>query len=166
MRIPRLIRHLLTTRRQINRHFSQRSLNAIQSAIQAAEASHLGEICFAVEAALAPIQVFGGVTPHQRAIEVFGELRVWDTDHNSGVLIYVLLADKAVEVIADRGIHRKTCHDSVWRDIVDAMQEAFASGRFESGALQGIAAVSAQLTRHFPASGANANELPDHVHLL
>ncbi len=166
MSIPRLIRHLLTTRRQINRYFPERSLNAIQSAIQAAEASHLGEICFAVEAALAPMQVIGGVTPHQRAIEVFGELRVWDTDHNSGVLIYVLLADKAVEVIADRGIHRKTCHDSVWRDIVDAMQEAFASGRFESGALQGIAAVSAQLARYFPASDLNANELPDQVTVL
>lgn len=166
MDISRLVRHLLTTRRQINRYFPARSLDAIESAIQAAEARHLGEICFAVEAALAPAQVIGGVTPHQRAIEVFGELRVWDTDYNSGVLIYVLLADKAVEVIADRGIHRKTCHDPVWRDIVDAMQEAFASGRFESGALQGIAAVSAQLTRHFPASGPNANELPDQVNLL
>lgn len=166
MRITRLIRHLLTTRRQVSRYFPAHSQAAIQSAIQAAEAQHLGEICFAVEAALAPAQVFGGVTPHQRAIEVFGELRVWDTDHNSGVLIYVLLADKAVEVIADRGIHRKTCHDPVWRRIVDTIQAEFAAGRFESGALQGIAAVSAQLTRHFPASGSNANELPDQVNLL
>lgn len=166
MNIPRFICHLLTTRRQIGRYFPARSLDAIQSAIQAAEASHLGEICFAVEAALAPMQVIDGVTPHQRAVEVFGELHVWDTDHNSGVLIYVLLADKAIEVIADRGIHYKTCHDRVWHDIVDAMQEAFANGRFESGALQGIAAVSAQLTRYFPASGPNANELPDHVNLL
>lgn len=166
MDIPRLVRHLLTTRRQINRYFPARSLDAIQSAIQAAEARHRGEICFAVEAALSPMQVIGGVTPHQRAVEVFGELHVWDTDCNSGVLIYVLLADKAIEVIADRGIHHKTCHDRAWRDIVEAMQEAFASGWFESGSLQGIAAVSAELTRHFPASGPNANELPDQVNLL
>lgn len=166
MRITRLIRHLLTTRRLINRNFPARSLDAIQSAIKAAEARHLGEICFVVEAALAPMQVIGGLTPHQRAVEVFGAMRVWDTDHNSGVLIYVLLADKAVEVIADRGIHGKTCHDPVWHRIVEAMEVAFASGRFESGALQGIAAVSAELVRHFPVVGQNANELPDHVTLL
>ena len=166
MNIARVIRHLLTTLRPVSRYFPAHSQAAIQSAIQAAEASHLGEICFAVEAALAPAQVIRGMTPQQRAIDTFGELRVWDTDNNSGVLIYVLLADKAVEVIADRGIHRKTCHDPVWARVVDAIQSEFAAGRFESGALQGIAAVSAQLTRHFPASGPNANELPDHVHVL
>lgn len=167
MDIRRMIRHLITTRRQIKRFFPASSLDAIASAIQAAEVRHAGEICFVVEAALAPIQVIVGVTPHQRALEVFGTMRVWDTDRNSGVLIYVLLADKAVEVIADRGIHYKTRHDSaVWHSIVDAIQAQFAAGRFEAGALHGIAAVSSELTRHFPVSGPNANELPDQVKLL
>lgn len=166
MTITRLVRHLLTTRRQVRQRFPAQCLDAIQSAIQIAEAHHLGEICFAVEAALPPAQVLRGMVPHARAVEVFGELRVWDTEHHSGVLIYVLVADKAIEIIADRGIHAKTCPGPVWRRIVDTMQAEFAAGRFEAGALQSIAAVSAELTKHFPVSARNSNELPDQVTML
>ena len=100
------------------------------------------------------------LTARERALEVFGGLRVWDTEHNSGVLVYLLLADKAVEIVADRGIHRSV-GDSAWRSICRAMESAYSEGRFEEGALAGIEAINALLVEHFPRHGAGANELPD-----
>lgn len=165
MALSRLIKHLLTTHWEVKRHFPERTLVAIRSAIGDAEATHKGEIHFAIEAALHPMQVMRGITPCERALEVFSELRVWDTQHNSGVLIYVLFADRAVEIVADRGIHAKTGTET-WRRITDSMQDAFAAGLFEAGAVNGIAAVAKELIRHFPAAGTNPEELPNDVTLL
>src|SRR5450759_1881757 len=95
-----------------------------------------------------------------RALEVFSGLRVWDTELNNGVLIYVLLADRIVEIVADRGIHRHVS-DAVWRDICKLMQAEFRAGRFEDGAVKGVTAISALLHNHLPADGENSNELPD-----
>ncbi len=159
--VSRFIRHMLTTRRQLNRHFPELCLASIKSAIKNAETSHRGEIHFAIEAALHPAQLRQGKTAHERALEVFSLSRVWDTENNNGVLIYVLLADKSVEIIADRGIHMKIAGDDAWQRIVGTMQDAFADGRFEAGAVAGIAAVAQELVRHFPAAGPDPGPAAD-----
>lgn len=158
-------RHLFTSRRRLAGHFPAQCLAAIKAAIGQAEASHGGEIRFAVEAALQPEQLWRGMKARERALELFSSLRVWDTEHNNGVLIYVLLADRAVEIVADRGIHAKS-GSQAWQHIVAAMQSAFADGHFESGSVGGVAAVAAELARHFGARGSGGNELPDDVVLL
>lgn len=165
MALTRLIKPLLTTHMQVKRHFPERTLAAIKSAIGDAEATHRGEMRFAIEAALQPGQVISAMTPRERALEVFSELRVWDTQLNSGVLIYVLFADRAIEIVADRGIHARVGSET-WRRIADIMQNAFAAGQFEVGAVSGVAAVAEELIRHFPAAGANPDELPNDVTLL
>jgi uncharacterized membrane protein len=135
-------------------------LNGIQSAVQQSETTHSGEIRFVVEGELTWAKLLGDITPRARALEVFSGLRVWDTEHNNGVLIYVLLADRVVEIVADRGIHRHA-GDVVWRDICRLMQAEFRAGRFEEGGMKGVTAISALLRKHFPADGENSNELPD-----
>jgi uncharacterized membrane protein len=166
MAVSRFIRHMLTTRRQVNRHFPEQCLASIKSAIKNAGALHRGEIHFAIEAALHPAQLWQAKTAHERALEVFSLTRVWDTENNNGVLIYVLLADKSVEIIADRGIHMKIAGGDAWRRIVGAMQDAFADGRFEAGAVAGIAAVAEELVRHFPAADPDRGPAPNDVALL
>jgi uncharacterized membrane protein len=165
MALVRIIKHLLTTGRQVKRRFPPACLASIKAAIGKAEASHRGEIRFAIEAALQPGQVIRGMTPRDRALDVFSELRVWDTQHNSGVLIYVLLADRAIEIIADRGIHARAGNQA-WERIAGIIQDAFAAGRFEAGAVNGVAAVADELARHFPATAVNPDELPNDVKLL
>lgn len=164
--LSRYLRHLLSTRRQVKRHFPEHCLKAIKAAIAAAEAGHREEIHFAIEAALTPGQLLQGMTAHERALEVFSSLRVWDTEYNNGVLIYVLLADKSVDIIADRGIHAKIGGDEAWRRIVGLMQSAFTEGRFEEGAVAGVAAVAQELAKHFPSHGTNTDELPNDVSFL
>ena len=166
MTFSRLVKHILTTKIQVKRHFSSRCLRNIKSAIRDGEATHMGEIRFAVEAALEPRQILQGMTPRERALEVFSELRVWDTEYNSGVLIYVLFADRAVEIVTDRGIHIKTIDSQVWQRITSGMQEVFTAGQYETGAITGVAAVAAELARHFPVTGENPDELADDVHLI
>ena len=106
-----------------------------------------------------------GKTPRERALEVFSNLGVWDTEANTGILIYVLLADRQVEIIADRGINRRV-ESSEWQAVCHDMVEAFRQGDFEAGSVQGVRAVGALLERHFPAPPVNPNELPDRVELL
>ena len=165
MTLKRLARHLLTSRATVNRHFPSACIAALRQAIAASEATHRGEIRFAIEAALPPLRVLRDVGARERALEVFSELRVWDTEDNSGVLVYVLLADRAIEIIADRGINLRTA-DGVWLRITQAMQQAFREGRYEVGALAGIDAISRELAHHLPASDANPNELSDDITLL
>ena len=161
MKLFRFIRHLTAGRWQVARRFPKRSMQRIAEAIAQSEHGHLGELCFAVEAGLDWPDLFAGVSSHQRALEVFSRLRVWDTEHNSGVLIYLLLADRKVEIVADRGIHARV-GSTGWQAICHGMERKFREGEFESGVLQGIAAISALLLQHFPAQGGNHNELPDY----
>lgn len=126
----------------------------------------MGEIYFAIEAALAPERVMHGMTPRERALEVFSELRVWDTEYNSGVLIYVLFTDRAVKIVADRGIHATPGSSHVWQRIAGLTQGPLAAGDFEAGALSSIAAVAGELTRHFPVAGTNPDELLNDVQFL
>ncbi|MFM0412638.1 MULTISPECIES: TPM domain-containing protein [Paraburkholderia] len=160
MDIQRIVRHLLTTHRQVNKAFPRDTLIAIEKAIKACDAEHVGEVCFAVEGALHSAALFNGQSARDRAIEVFSQLRVWDTEYNNGVLIYVLLADRGVEIVADRGVHAKVGTQE-WRAICHAMEEAFRQGAYSDGATSGIQAVAQFLKRHFPAHRNATNELPD-----
>ena len=160
MNLKRVMRHLSTGNAAVRRAFPSHTLDAIERAIHASEAQHDGQICFAVEAALELTPLLAGQTAQQRALEVFSNLRVWDTEHNNGVLIYLLLADRDVEIVADRGIHVKLGTD-VWEAICREMEAAFRAGQFEAGVLAGIHAVGEHLSRHFPARGGKSNEMPD-----
>lgn len=160
MDIKRITRHLATTRGQVSRAFPPAALNAIEQAIKTSEATHTGEVRFVVEGALDGAPLFSGQTAQERALALFSELRMWDTEHNTGVLIYLLLADRAVEVVADRGIHAKA-GPHTWVAICHEMEAAFKAEKFEGGALSGIQAVTRELVDHFPAAARNANELPD-----
>ena len=160
MNIQRIWRHFAMTPARANQSFSRATLGVIERAIKASETAHMGEIRFVVEGALDTAPLFGGQSARDRALELFSKLRIWDTEHNSGVLIYVLLADRHVEIVADRGIHAKA-GSRAWTTICAAMESAFKKSNFEEGAVQGIEAVTRQLTEHFPAGIDNQNELPD-----
>ena len=156
----RLLRHLFTDRWAVKRAFSTAALRRIGETITAGERRHMGELEFAVEASLPFGVLLSGRSSKDRAIDWFGRLRVWDTAHNSGILIYVLLADRTVEIVADRGIHSRV-GEAGWQAIAADMQRAFADRRFEDGAIAGLVAAGELLARHFPATGENPNELPD-----
>ena len=148
------------THRQVERHFPRHTLDAIERAIKASETAHTGEIRFAVEGALDGMPLFNDQSARERAIDVFAQLRVWDTEDNNGVLIYLLLADRDVEIVADRGINAKVGAPE-WEKICRMMEAAFHQGNYEKGVVSGIEAVTQHLAAHFPGSGANHNELPD-----
>lgn len=157
----RLSRHLFIGRLAVSRIFTDDSLDAIKQAIQQAEAGHEGEIRFAVEASLNTLPLLRDQSARERGLEVFSQLRVWDTEHNNGVLIYLLLADRDVEIIADRGVHRRV-GDEKWETICREMEAAFREGEFEAGIMAGIHAVGNLLREYFPVSSENrANELSD-----
>ena len=160
MNIKRITKHLLLSHWQVNRAFPRQTLIAIEQAIKASEAAHAGEIRFAVEGALDGTPLFKGQSARERALEVFSQLRIWDTEHNNGVLIYLLLADRDVEIVVDRGIHSKVCSGE-WEKICRKMETAFKRARYDQGVVRGIQAVTQHLARHFPAAGSGRNELPD-----
>ena len=140
--------------------FPTKVLNDIENAVKVSERQHSGELCFAIENALAPAWVWRGMSARQRATEVFSILRVWDTEENSGVLIYVLLADREVHIVADRGIARRVSQDD-WDAVAQAMQKAFRQGEFRRGSLAGIEQISIMLATHFPLGANNPDELPN-----
>jgi uncharacterized membrane protein len=156
----RALRHLMTDRADVHRALPPAALARIEQVIGEGEARHSGQVCFAVEAALPIARVLQGVTPRERAIEAFGLLRVWDTERNDGVLIYVLLADRDVEIVADRGIHAKV-GDGAWHEICHVMEVAFRAGRYAEGLEAGVRAVSDLLARHSPPAEGGRNEIPD-----
>lgn len=159
MRTQRILKHLLTTHGQVTRCFPRSALNAIEKAIKVSETAHAGEIRFVVEGALDGIPLLKGQSPRERAIELFAQLRIWDTEHNTGLLIYLLLADRAVEIVADRGIHAKVGTEE-WRKVCNQMETAFKHSNYEAGVVSGVQAVMRHLVRHFPAED-HGNELPD-----
>ncbi len=160
MDLARIFRHLIAEG-SARRHFPSPVLDAIQRAVAEGERRHQEQVCFAAEGALTLGALWRGRTPRERAQEVFAHLRVWDTERNSGVLIYVLLADHSIEILADRGIAAKV-GESEWKSICEQMQRRFAAADFERGAVEGVSAVSDILVRHFPADGSvRKNELPD-----
>jgi hypothetical protein len=159
MKIKRLFRHFLTLPWRVGRVFPRQAMAAIEAAIRESETSHYGEIRFAVESALDVRALLEGKSARERAIEVFSQLRVWDTERNNGVLIYLLLADRDVEIVADRGIHQAV--GPGWEKICREMEHSFRQGCFEQGVVAGIRAVTSHLVRYYPAREGNENELPD-----
>ena len=160
MNLKRIMRHLSSGRAAVRRTFLPRTLDAIEQTIRETEAKHNGQIRFAVEAALDLKPLLAGQTAHERSLEVFSRLRVWDTEHNNGVLIYLLLADRNIEIVADRGIHTRLGQET-WEAICREMEAAFREGQFEAGVLAGIHAVGKHLSRHFPPRNSKPNEMPD-----
>ncbi len=158
--LARQWRHFITDRRDVHRIFPTEELDRIQRAIAAGETLHAGEVRFTIEASLPMPRIWHRVKPRERALEVFGLLRIWDTEANDGVLLYVLLADRAVEIVADRGINARV-GDAAWQAICRKIETAFREGRFADGVELGIAEISALLAQHSPRSGAGRNELPD-----
>lgn len=160
MGIGRISKHLVLHRWRARKLFPRKTLAAIERAIKAGEATHSGQVRFVVEGALDGAPLFLDQPARERAIDIFSQLRIWDTAHNNGVLIYLLLADRDVEIIADRGIDAKVGRAG-WEKICADMERDFRSGQFEGGVIRGIEAVSRQLATHFPAHGKGPNELPD-----
>lgn len=157
----RWLRHLTTDERTLKRLFGTQELRRIEAVIAQGERTHRGQLRFAVEPALPLPRVWSGLSPRDRALEVFGLSRTWDTEENSGVLLYLLLADRDVEIVADRGIHA-CVPTSVWEGICRSMEEAFAAGRFAAGVEAGLAEINTLLATHFPRrEGGAGNELPD-----
>jgi len=160
MGIKRIGRHLLQHRWRLRRIFPPRTLARIEQAIKAGEATHSGQVRFVVEGALDGAPLFRDQPARERALDIFSQLRIWDTVHNNGVLIYLLLADHDFEIVADRGIDARVGHAD-WEKICVEMETQFRAGNFERGVIKGIEAVSRELATHFPAQGAGRNELPD-----
>jgi len=160
MGIRRIGKHLLEHRWRVRRNFPPEVLAAIERAIKAGEATHSGQVRFVVEGALDGKPLFRDQPARERALDIFSHLRIWDTAHNNGVLIYLLLADRDVEIIADRGIDAKV-GSAGWEKICKAMETDFKAGNFAGGVIRGIEAVSRQLAAHFPAHRGDRNELPD-----
>lgn len=158
----RIIKHLSTPGGLVNKYFPQSAMDAIESAIASSETKHTGEIRFAVESNLSISELLSGKTAREKAIEVFSNLRIWDTEANNGVLIYLLLADRKIEIIADRGINAIVGNDG-WKNICGEIEKLFRNGKFEEGVLHGINEINAILVKHFPGAEGkeNHNELPN-----
>ena len=158
--ISRWFRHWFSTPLAVRRAFAPEAMARIERAIAAAEEGHSGEIRFAVEAALPWSYLKRDAPARERALMVFAKLRVWDTEANNGVLIYVELADRSIEIVADRGIAQRV-PAAEWQALAAQMRERFRAGEFEAGVTAAIDEVAQRLRTHFPlAAGArNPDEL-------
>jgi len=160
-KLQRFFRHLATDDGGVRRAFPDPALARIEALIGEGEKRHRGQVRFSVEASLPLGRVLAGITPRERALEAFSLLRIWDTEENCGVLVYLLLADRDVEIVADRGIHERV-GKRTWGAVCRKMETAFRAGRFVEGVEAGLAEINALLAEHYPRGGAaGANELPD-----
>ena len=161
-RLLRLLQHRRFDETDARRALDDAAMARLQARVAASERRHSGEIRICVEAGLPLSYLWRGADARERAVALFGKLRVWDTEHNNGVLIYLLLAEHRIEIVADRGIDRRA-DAAQWQGLVDGMSQAFKAGRFESGLEQAVDAVDALLRRHFALAPGetNPNELPD-----
>ena len=160
MKLSRMLKHLLLPGWWVRRAFVSTDLAAIGAAISACESLHRGELRFVVEGPLPLSELWHGASSRHRAVELFASQRVWDTEENSGILIYVQLVDRRVEILADRGIAARVAQ-AEWDAICRAMEASFRRGEWRQGALQAVARAGDLLALHFPAGKCNPNELPD-----
>ena len=160
--LARLIKHRLFDEDDAQRLLGKDALARIQARVAESEKRHSGEIRVVVEAGLPFSYLRRSATPRDRAVTMFGKLGVWDTERNNGVLIYLLLAERAIEIVADRGLNR-VVSPAEWAEIAASMQSAFHAGDFETGLLRAVDAVDALLVRHFAGrpGDVDVNELPD-----
>lgn len=165
-RLQRLLVNLGEGWFQLRRRFPAVLLDEITVVVAEGERAHRGEVRLVVESRLSPLAVLCGLDAPARAHQLFGQLGIWDTEHNNGVLLYVLLAEHRIEVVADRGIARHVASEE-WTEVCTHMRDAYARGQWREGSLQGIADVHALLRRHFPGDGGErVDELPDRPVLL
>ena len=160
--LKRILRHRWHDEADARRALPPALLDRLTQRVAASERRHTGEIRICVEAGLPLSYLWRGASARERAVMLFGKLGVWDTEHNNGVLIYLLLADHAIEIVADRGLNR-VVSPAQWAAMVARMREPFRQGKFEDGLTQALEEVSAVLVQYFPATadGQRANELPD-----
>ncbi|MCO5107744.1 MAG: TPM domain-containing protein [Burkholderiaceae bacterium] len=164
-RLARTWTHLVNEARSVRRVFDDEVLTRIEAAIARSERAHTAELRIAFEASLPLREVWRGRSPRERALEVFGSLRVWDTEANNGVLLYVLWADRAVEIVADRAA-AASIPPQRWREVCDALSAAYRRGEFEPGTLVAIERIHALMIEAFPATAGDANELPNRPAIL
>jgi uncharacterized membrane protein YgcG len=160
MGLARIVRHLVTMPGAVDRAFPPPAMASIEKSIAKSETEHRGEIRFAAEAVLESPALFAGQSARERAIEVFSQLRVWDTEENNGVLLYLLLADHDIEIVADRGFNTKVT-PAEWEQICRGMESALARGEFAQAIIAGIEDVSRLLARYYPPRPGGRNELAD-----
>jgi len=161
-RLKRLWRHRWVDDADLHQVLPASVVLSLAQQVAASEQRHSGEIRIHIEAGLPWRSVWHGATARERAVALFGTLRVWDTEDNNGVLIYLLMADNAIELVADRGLMREV-PQVTWEALVTRMGQAFQVGQFEQGLRQAVDEVSALLEQHFPLAPGqhNPNELPD-----
>ena len=165
-RLTRLLRHRWADGR-LRRVLTPEVLQRLGQRVAASERRHTGQIRICAEGGLPLSYLWRGASARERAITQFGKLRVWDTEHNNGVLIYLLLAEHAIEIVADRGLAQRV-PEATWHTLVQRLGQALRAGQYEDGLTKVLADVSALLVAHFPASGhaPGSNELPDAPVLL
>jgi hypothetical protein len=163
----RWAQHLWLDEGDVRRQLGAAGLQRLQAQVQASELQHLGELRLCIEGGLGWSELWQGQTARTRALHLFSTLRVWDTEHNNGVLIYLLLADHRIEILADRGIMDRVGH-APWADIAQQLSAHLREGRFEQGLSQAVEAVTQMLAVHFPVKAGqdNPNELPDGIVVL
>ncbi|MCK9509217.1 MAG: TPM domain-containing protein [Pigmentiphaga sp.] len=164
MKISRFFKHLLTSSALTSKTFNAEVLDAIEAEIKAGETTHHGDIRFVIEPALEPLDLLQGRTPRERAIELFSQLRVWDTEYNNGVLFYVLMAERSVEFVCDRGLRRRTTQQQ-WIDICNRVDEAYQQGKFLAGSLAAIQEINQILAAAYPEPD-QINQLEDRPLIL
>lgn len=160
MDLKRILRHLWYPDWVVGRAFPSEMRRRIEDAVRGSERHHRGELKFAIEGGFDLVPLARGLTARERAVELFSRLRVWDTEENSGVLIYVQLADRDIEILADRGINSRVPQEE-WDAICHRMEQAYRERRFEEGTLAGVREITELLAGHFPPRVPNRDELPD-----
>jgi hypothetical protein len=160
MDIGRVFRHLWADNWKLRHAFPKRSLSNIERAIEEEEKRHGGELRFAVEGGMPLGNLLRRQTARERAIELFSVLRIWDTEQNCGVLVYVSLGDRDVEIVADRGINHRV-GEARWQSICDGIRSELKLGQYEYGVIGGIRAISALLVENFPRLDEDQDELPN-----
>ena len=161
-KLKRLLRHRWLDEADTRRIIPPAVVEKLRQQVAASEQRHSGEIRIYIEAGLPWSYVWQDRTARERAVTLFGKLGVWDTEQNNGVLVYLLLAERAIEIVADRGLDRRV-DPQAWARIIERMRSAFQAGRFDAGLAQAVDEVTTLLVAHFPrAPGtADSNELPD-----
>lgn len=165
-KLMRILKHRWLDEDDVRRALGPDALQRLEARVRESEKRHSGEIRLCVEAGLPLSYLLRGATARERAVTMFGKLKVWDTEFNNGVLIYLLLAEHRIEIVADRGLSRHV-NPEQWEEIVRGMSQAFKEGRFEQGLAAAIDTAGSLLERHFPLAPGqiNPNELPDIAHL-
>ena len=157
----RLTKHLLTTKATARRMFSPESLKVIEEAIAEGETRHRAEVRLIVEASLSWADILAKMPPRQRAIALFSQFGIWDTEENCGVLVYVNIADRKVEIVADRDVARRISNEE-WNAICHTMTDNFAKGEFRDSTISALKRLNALLEKHYPDVGIVNNQLPNH----